>query len=96
LEMKISGNKNSEISFVFDNQIKDPYSKEGSVLHAKVTMKCTSITKMVVDDKADQGRYALFELHSGKTPGFYKQTRSNASVKKPKWTTVSNTEGTHR
>jgi hypothetical protein len=92
MEVRISVKKNAEISFLFDNQKKEPNTKENSKLQAKVSIKCNMISKLTFGPMQSQG--ILLELNLGnKMPLFFKQTRTNASVKKPKWTQVTNTEG---
>ncbi len=95
MEAKISVKKNPEISFTFDNQKKDPNTKEGSKLQAKVTAKCSLIKKLTLGPLLGQPQTILLEIIMEKMPTFSKQMRSSASVKKPKWTIVSNTEGTN-
>ena len=93
MEAKISVKKNPEISFTFDNQKKDPNTKEGSKLQAKAVIKCSLIKRLVLGPSATQPQNAALEILMDKTPAFSKQMRSSASVKKPKWTPVNDTEG---
>lgn len=94
METKISMKKNAEISFTFDNQKRDPNTKEGSKLQAKATIKCALIKKLTLGPLAHQPQTVLLEIETEKPPMFSKQMRSSASVKKPKWTAVADTEGT--
>ena len=93
METKISIKKNPEISFTFDNQKKDPNTKEGSKLQAKATLKCNLIKKLSMGTLPHQPQTILLEIETDKLPTFSKQMRSSASVKKPKWTVVNDTEG---
>ena len=93
MEMKISVKRNPEISFTFDNQKRDPSIKEKSKLQAKVTIKCQQIKKLTLGPIQSQPQTILLELTTEAIPSFSKQTRSNASVKKPKWTPVTDTKG---
>ena len=93
MEMKISVKKSSEITFFFDNQKKDPNTKEGSKLQTKAVFKCNLIKKIVVGPTMKFPLAIQIEIETEKLPLFSKQSRSNATVKKPKWNPVSNTEG---
>lgn len=93
MEAKISVKKNPEISFVFDNQKREPNMKENSKLQAKVTIKCNLISKLSFGPIASKPSQILLEITTDKLPSFSKQVRMNATVKKPKWTPVENTEG---
>ena len=94
MEAKISVKKNAEISFSFDNQKREPNTKENSKLQAKVTVKFNLISKLTLGPTAGQPQSILLEINLGnKMPTFWKQMRTNATVKKPKWTQVANTEG---
>lgn len=94
MEGKLSVKKSPEITFTFDNQKKETTARENSKLQAKATVKCSpadKLEKLSFGPAPGQPDRFLLEI-VGKMPIFAKQMRSNASVKKPKWTGVNNTE----
>ena len=93
MEIKLSIKKTPEISFSFDNQKKDPNTKEGSKLQAKASLKCNLIKKLAVKPMSHKPQTIIMEIEIARLPVFTRQMRTSAAVKKPKWTTVENTEG---